>query len=211
MAKIEQPKSNGLLRSLLLLTVILFGFWILNDQGLIQIVLKGDKSHISKAIIILWIVTTVYWIYLSRIIYLDKSLIGNEKIFSLNLSIGKYLRDIDKGEDKDIIIRVFESEYAKKLSFGWVAADISLKLGLLGTVIGFILMLQPISELNNTSPDELKLALSSMSSGMAVALFTTLTGLVSSILIRLQFQITSSNVVTLINEITFLVEKNIEK
>lgn len=211
MAKIEQPKSNGLLRSLLLLTVILFGFWILNDQGLMQIVLKGDKSHISKAIIILWIVTTVYWIYLSRIIYLDKSLIGNEKFFSLNLSIGKYLRDIDKGEDKDTIIRVFESEYAKKLSFGWVAADISLKLGLLGTVIGFILMLQPISELNNTSPDELKLALSSMSSGMAVALFTTLTGLVSSILIRLQFQITSSNVVTLINEITFLAEKNIER
>lgn len=211
MAKIEQPKSNGLLRSLLLLTVILFGFWILNDQGLMQIVLKGDKSHISKAIIILWIVTTIYWIYLSRIIYLDKSLIGNEKDFSLNLSIGKYLRDIDKGEDKDTIIRVFESEYAKKLSFGWVAADISLKLGLLGTVIGFILMLQPISELNNTSPDELKLALSSMSSGMAVALFTTLTGLVSSILIRLQFQITSSNVVTLINEITFLAEKNIER
>lgn len=211
MAKIEQPKSNGLLRSLLLLTVILFGFWILNDQGLMQIVLKGDKSHISKAIIILWIVTTVYWIYLSRIIYLDKSLIGNEKDFSLNLSIGKYLRDIDKGEDKDTIIRVFESEYAKKLSFGWVAADISLKLGLLGTVIGFILMLQPISELNNTSPDELKSALSSMSSGMAVALFTTLTGLVSSILIRLQFQITSSNVVTLINEITFLAEKNIER
>ena len=196
MAKIEQPKSNGLLRSLLLLTVILFGFWILNDQGLMQIVLKGDKSHISKAIIILWIVTTVYWIYLSRIIYLDKSLIGNEKNFSLNLSIGKYLRDIDKGEDKDTIIRVFESEYAKKLSFGWVAADISLKLGLLGTVIGFILMLQPISELNNTSPDELKSALSSMSSGMAVALFTTLTGLVSSILIRLQFQITSSNAVS---------------
>ncbi|MEC7735127.1 MAG: MotA/TolQ/ExbB proton channel family protein [Pseudomonadota bacterium] len=211
MAKIEQPKSNGLLRSLLLLAIILFGFWILNDQGLMQVVLKGDKSHISKAIIILWMITTIYWVYLSRIIYLDKSIIGNEKDFSLNLSIGKYLRDIDKDEDKETIIRVFESEYAKKLSFGWVAADISLKLGLLGTVIGFILMLQPISELNNTSPDELKSALSSMSSGMAVALFTTLTGLVSSILIRLQFQITSSNVVTLINELNFLTEKNIER
>ncbi len=211
MTKIEQPKSNGLLRSLLLLVIILFGFWILNDQGLMQIVLQGDKSHISKAIIILWIVTTIYWVYLSRIIYLDKSLIGNENDSSSNLSIGRYLRDLDKDEDKDVIIRVFESEYAKKLSFGWVAADVSLKLGLLGTVIGFILMLQPISELNNTGPEELKEALSSMSSGMAVALFTTLTGLVSSILIRLQFQITSSNVVTLINEITFLREENIER
>ena len=85
--------------------------------------------------------------------------------------------------------------------------DRSLKLGLLGTVIGFILMLQPISELNNTSPEELKLALSAMSSGMAVALYTTLTGLISSILIRLEFQIASANVATLINELSFYTEE----
>ena len=128
-----------------------------------------------------------------------------------NLSIGRYLEAIDKGEDKDLLLKAFETEYAKKLSYGWMAADISLKLGLLGTVIGFILMLQPISELNNTSPEELKVALSSMSSGMAVALFTTLTGLVSSILIRLQFQLTSSSIATLINEITFIREDSFGK
>ena len=105
------------------------------------------------------------------------------------------------------MLKIFEAEYAKKLSYGWMAADISLKLGLLGTVIGFILMLQPISELNNTSPEELKLALSAMSSGMAVALYTTLTGLISSILIRLEFQIASANVATLINELSFYKEE----
>ena len=71
----------------------------------------------------------------------------------------------------------------------------------------FMLMLQPISELNNTSPEELKLALSAMSSGMAVALYTTLTGLISSILIRLEFQIASANVATLINELSFYTEE----
>jgi len=50
-----------------------------------------------------------------------------------------------------------------------------------------------------------------MSSGMAVALFTTLTGLVSSILIRLQFQLTSSSIATLINEITFIKEESFGK
>ncbi|MEC7831257.1 MAG: MotA/TolQ/ExbB proton channel family protein [Pseudomonadota bacterium] len=211
MAIIQQPKSTGLLRSLLLLTLILFGFWILNDQGLIELVLQGDKSHISKAIIILWAITTVYWIYLSKNVYAEKTSINSESDINPNLSIGKYLEAIDKGEDKDLLLKALETEYAKKLSFGWMAADISLKLGLLGTVIGFILMLQPISELNNTSPEELKIALSSMSSGMAVALFTTLTGLVSSILIRLQFQLTSSSIATLINEITFIKEESFGK
>ena len=211
MATIQQPKSNGLLRSLLLLALILFGFWILNDQGLVELVLQGDKSHISKAIIILWVLTTVYWIYLSRIVYAEKTSINLNGDINSNLSIGRYLEAIDKGEDKDLLLKAFETEYAKKLSYGWMAADISLKLGLLGTVIGFILMLQPISELNNTSPEELKVALSSMSSGMAVALFTTLTGLVSSILIRLQFQLTSSSIATLINEITFIREDSYGK
>ena len=211
MATIQQPKSNGLLRSLLLLALILFGFWILNDQGLVELVLQGDKSHISKAIIILWVLTTVYWIYLSRIVYAEKTSINLNGDINSNLSIGRYLEAIDKGEDKDLLLKAFETEYAKKLSYGWMAADISLKLGLLGTVIGFILMLQPISELNNTSPEELKAALSSMSSGMAVALFTTLTGLVSSILIRLQFQLTSSSIATLINEITFIREDSFGK
>ena len=129
--------------------------------------------------------------------------IKSKKIFSIN----KYIHSLKQGEDKELLLRVFEAEYAKKLSYGWMAADISLKLGLLGTVIGFILMLQPISELNNTSPEELKLALSAMSSGMAVALYTTLTGLISSILIRLEFQIASANVSTLINELSFYTEE----
>ena len=207
MTNFEQPKSTGLLRSLLLLVLILFGFWVLNDQGLVAIVLEGDKSHISKAILSLWVIVSIYWIYISRNIYLEKSILANSAKSKKNLSINKYIHSIKQGEDIELLLRIFEAEYAKKLSYGWMAADISLKLGLLGTVIGFILMLQPISELNNTSPEELKLALSAMSSGMAVALYTTLTGLISSILIRLEFQIASANVATLINELSFYTEE----
>ena len=207
MTNIEKPNSTGLLRSLLLLVLILFGFWVLNDQGLVAIVLEGDKSHISKAILGLWAIVSVYWIYVSRNIYLEKSILAKNIKSKKILSISKYMDSLKKGEDKDFLLKIFEAEYAKKLSYGWMAADISLKLGLLGTVIGFILMLQPISELNNTSPEELKLALSAMSSGMAVALYTTLTGLISSILIRLEFQIASANVATLINELSFYTEE----
>ena len=152
-------------------------------------------------------IVSIYWIYISRNIYLEKSILANSAKSKKILSINKYINSLKQGKDKELLLRIFEAEYAKKLSYGWMAADISLKLGLLGTVIGFILMLQPISELNNTSPEELKLALSAMSSGMAVALYTTLTGLISSILIRLEFQIASANVATLINELSFYTEE----
>ena len=91
-----------------------------------------------------------------------------------------------------------------------MAADISLKLGLLGTIIGFILMLQPIAELNDTSSDSLKLALSGMSSGMAVALYTTLTGLIVSTITRSQFHILSVRISSLINDVTFYLDINLE-
>ena len=210
MINFEQPNSTGLLRSLLLFILILFGFWILNDQGLVGIVLEGDKSHISKAIGALWFLTSIYWIYLLRYVYFERLILAGNKKNQENFSINRYLVSFRDGNDKELLLQVFEAEYAKKLSFGWMAADISLKLGLLGTVIGFILMLQPISELNDTSPEELKLALSSMSSGMAVALYTTLTGLISSILLRIQFQIITANIATLINQISFYQDEKIE-
>ncbi len=62
-----------------------------------------------------------------------------------------------------------------------------LKLGLLGTIVGFILMLAPISNIDAYDVSTLKTALSSMSGGMAIALFTTLAGLVGGILLRTQY------------------------
>ena len=78
---------------------------------------------------------------------------------------------------------------ARWLNHGWFAADSVLKIGLLGTIIGFILMLAPIGEL--TSFDDaasLQSALAAMSAGMAVALYTTLAGLIANIILRFQFQ-----------------------
>ena len=45
---------------------------------------------------------------------------------------------------------------------------------------------------------------------MAVALYTTLTGLISSILLRIQFQMITANVATLINQMSFYQDKKIE-
>ena len=71
--------------------------------------------------------------------------------------------------------------------------DILLKLGLTGTVIGFILMLLPIGEIKDFDPQILQKLLSTMSGGMAVALYTTLTGLITSMMLKFQYFLIDSS------------------
>ena len=62
-----------------------------------------------------------------------------------------------------------------------------MKLGLLGTIIGFILMLAPIAGLDAADRASVKSSMGLMSDGMAVAMYTTLTGLVGSVLVQTQY------------------------
>lgn len=203
-------QSLGVLRSLLLLVLIIFGIWVLDERGLLAIILEGDKSHISKVIAGLWIISSIYWLYLSKTISDERNSFENMKFKNKELLVSKFFYSLEKKEDKDVLINAFESEFEKKISYGFVASDVALKLGLLGTIIGFILMLKPIADLNSTSPEDLKMALSSMSSGMAVALYTTLTGLIVSTLLRIQFHFSATWIISLLNDLAFYTENNFE-
>ena len=203
-------QSLGVLRSLLLLVLIIFGVWILDDRGLLAVVLEGDKSQISTVIGCLWIISSIYWLYLSKIISDERNSFENMEFKNKKLLVSRFFNSLEKNEDKDVLISAFESEFEKKISYGVVASDVALKLGLLGTIIGFILMLKPIADLNSTSPEDLKMALSSMSSGMAVALYTTLTGLIVSTLLRIQFHFSATWIISLLNDLAFYTENNFE-
>ena len=205
-----QNQSLGVLRSLLLLVLIIFGVWILDERGLLAVVLEGDKSQISTVIACLWIISSIYWLYLSKIISDERNSFENMEFKNKKLLVTRFFNSLKKNEDKDVLINAFESEFEKKISYGVVASDVALKLGLLGTIIGFILMLKPIADLNSTSPEDLKMALSSMSSGMAVALYTTLTGLIVSTLLRIQFHFSATLIISLLNDLAFYTENNFE-
>ena len=71
--------------------------------------------------------------------------------------------------------------------FGAFASDTLMKLGLLGTIIGFIVMLAPIAGLDATDRAMMKSSMGLMSDGMAIAMYTTLAGLVGSILLKIQY------------------------
>ena len=131
-------QSLGVLRSLLLLVLIIFGVWILDERGLLAVVLEGDKSQISTVIGCLWIISSIYWLYLSKLISDERNSFENMEFKNKKLLVSRFFNSLEKNEDKDVLINAFESEFEKKISYGVVASDVALKLGLLGTIIGFI-------------------------------------------------------------------------
>lgn len=71
--------------------------------------------------------------------------------------------------------------------FGFLVADLMLKLGLLGTVVGFILMLGSLASLDGVDLNVMQGLMIEMSAGMRVALYTTLTGLTAGVLLGVQY------------------------
>jgi len=93
---------------------------------------------------------------------------------------------------------------------GWFVADILLKLGLVGTIIGFILMLGSIANTASLDVNTMQKVLREMSGGMGTALFTTLAGLIGSILLGLQYLLLDKSADELILRIIRVAEIDIQ-
>jgi len=105
-----------------------------------------------------------------------------------------------------LLLESFEAELRQGHDFGWFVADLLLSLGLLGTVVGFILMLGPIATLDAADHAAIRAALASMGGGMAVALYTTLTGLIGGMLLKIQSLLLDGGIQELIQRTTRLTE-----
>jgi hypothetical protein len=89
--------------------------------------------------------------------------------------------------DQTLLLRGLADALRGPNQLGSFASDGLIKLGLLGTIIGFILMLAPIAGLDAADHASVKSSMGLMSDGMAVAMYTTLTGLIGSILVQAQY------------------------
>ena len=65
-------------------------------------------------------------------------------------------------------------------------------------------MLLPIGEIEQFDPSLMQQLLSAMSGGMAVALYTTLAGLVTSTLLKMQYYLLDSALTNLVNRLSLL-------
>ena len=94
-------------------------------------------------------------------------------------------RFIDEGkakEDRHIVERI-----EHLIEVGWFTSDMCLTIGMVGTVIGFIVMLSGFTTIDLENVKTIQGLIKSLGSGMSTSLLTTLTGLVCSILLKIQY------------------------
>ncbi len=108
--------------------------------------------------------------------------------------------------ENTMLMQMLDNQIKAPVRLGWLLSDLLIKLGLLGTVIGFILMLGAISDGGSVDSSNIDVLLTDMGSGMRVALFTTLTGLTTGTLLGFQYFIVERSADVLMTRVTELVE-----
>jgi hypothetical protein len=69
----------------------------------------------------------------------------------------------------------------------WFSTDVVMSIGMVGTLIGFLIVLTTtFTNIDTTSAAAMKEVISTLASGMGIALMTSLMGLIASIILKLQ-------------------------
>lgn len=234
--RIQEQEHHLLLIWLVITGLIIFGLTVSWDQGLIAALVDGDQSRICLVIALLYIIGTIHcasrFFYLSSELnnsdeiaglLKDKNADGPLEFDGKRLSIGAgfvlpesattaYLCDVVASHNQDAsgensnITEAFAENLKGSHEAGWFIVDILLKLGLVGTIIGFILMLGSIADTSSLDVNTMQKVLKQMSSGMGTALFTTLAGLIGSMLLGLQYLIADKSADELIRRSILLAE-----
>jgi hypothetical protein len=206
-----------LLRWLMFTGVTAFGFVIAWHYGLFHLMLASDKTYISALITVLYVAISLHCLIRTAAISreLDSAqrvfalvsrgtpgfrVVGSEVVTSdgVRLPPGQvtgHIRNLilkaglqgPHRLDQTLLLRGLADALRGPNQLGAFASDALMKLGLLGTIIGFILMLAPIAGLDAADRASVKSSMGLMSDGMAVAMYTTLTGLVGSVLVQTQY------------------------
>jgi hypothetical protein len=228
-ASTTAPDWAPLLRWLVFTGFSAFAGLLLWRYGLIQMMLQADRTYICAAISALYIGASLHCLY--RTIAVSKEgererraaiALANPEAIFLDGAMpsgltGDHLRDlVDKARaqgarrlDQTLLLRALAERMRGSNGFGNFAADSMIKLGLLGTIIGFIMMLAPIAGLDVGDKSMLKSSMGLMSDGMAVAMYTTLAGLVGSILLKLQYVMLDSATAGLFTRVVRLTETRV--
>lgn len=224
-----------LLKWLILMVATVFGAAAAQYFGLFAEVFASDRSRISIGIMVLFVLTAIHCAVrtfeissqLNRTAQAAQQIKAHPEYFALaddGIVVGNgerlqpslltdHVRDLivksaagqEAPLDSRVLLETMEARLKGRQEIGWFVSDQMLRLGLLGTVIGFILMLGPLIDIESIDISSMRAVLSAMSSGMAVALYTTLVGLIGAILVKVQYYFlenTTDELIALTSEVS---------
>lgn len=104
--------------------------------------------------------------------------------------------------DQTLLLRGLADRLRGREKLGLFVSEGLLRLALLGTAVGFILMLIPIAALHSFEAGNLRTALSGMTSGMAIALNVTVTGIACALVLKFEYYLLDDAIVELFDLVT---------
>lgn len=225
---------------LIFIGLVVFGLYLAHYHGLLVTLVSNDKSYLSVVILGLFALACLnvgrHALYIGQQNRITEQLIQDSQssnhLFSLNsdnqIQINSSSNEHSLAHehlnllaqkstwhgqigDQTLLLDRLENRIRRGHETGWFIADLLIRLGLLGTVIGFIFMLGSVANLSAIDLQTLQHMLSNMSSGMRIALYTTLSGLTSGILLSFQYQLLDQGADRLLADIIELSEVHVVK
>lgn len=184
---------------LLLVSLMVFGTYVAWDRSVFTLIFEIDRSYMASMTMALVIVMSAHcgWhvvIMAQRIRSARRWLAQHSGSHATPSSVfvQQFIGDLattnrDRENDTDAIVEIHADSVRAPAELGWFFVDLAVRLGLLGTIIGFILIFASLDNISIDGGDDLKQLLIAMSGGMGTALYTTLTGLIGASLLSFQY------------------------
>ena len=201
--------------------LLLLRYSLVNSVGLVFILVVYSQGYLNKAIKsdVTNVVVLIIFIFLIGLMLasLKAFWISRElnHAYSLQKKENSLLNDFIKKSKKldassrSNLISSTRINISVKISNIKFIANILVILGLIGTVIGFIIALSGVDGSVSSNPDEVGKMVASLVQGMSVALYTTLAGSILSVWLNICYQILSNGANRLISRIIEVGEKNL--
>jgi hypothetical protein len=200
-------KSFGLLLVFgALLGVEVFAVYLLYDSGVLAKLFIEDRSYISRLILVIYLLASLHILLVAYYLSRETIGLGDETPGASGSHVRHYFTllrqpSAETDETGKLLLDALDGRCRGRFRFGYVISDLMLKLGLLGTVIGFIFMLGALVDLRSIDISVMQKLLGQMSGGMKVALFTTLTGMSCGVLLNMKYQLLDWHVDNLLDDI----------
>ena len=184
---------------LLLVSLMVFGAYVAWERSVFALIFAIDRSYMASLTMALVVVMSAHcgWhviVMAQRARSARRCLAQHGSMNGLPSSVflQHFIGDLtttnhDSENDTDAIVEIHADSVRAPAELGWFFVDLAVRLGLLGTIIGFILIFASLDNISIDGGDDLKQLLIAMSGGMGTALYTTLTGLVGASLLSFQY------------------------
>lgn len=192
MNKMLQQPWLLFLQWLWLFGLLLVGLVFLWDNGILQFMFATDSTYLCLLMVVLFLLTCLHCGYRSLFLSRQSQALWDWQQNNSDNSIlmSGYLQAlaaIANPQEKQLTAELLSAQLRGQHEVGWFITGALIKLGMLGTVIGFVMMLGSMTHLNSLDIAQVQTLMSVMTQGMKIALNTTIVGLVGSLLLGLQY------------------------